>query len=63
MNLVRTMAVEWAPHNIWVNAIAPGSIITPRIPATPERVDIPAKGSFPPNASAQATKSARPRSS
>ena len=49
INLVRTMAVEWAPHNIRVNAIAPGSITTPRIPATPERVErtqqslIPAK--------------------
>lgn len=38
MSLVRTMAVEWAPHDIRVNAIAPGSIITPRIPATPARV-------------------------
>jgi NAD(P)-dependent dehydrogenase (short-subunit alcohol dehydrogenase family) len=36
MNLVRTMAVEWAPHDIRVNAIAPGSIATPRIPDTPE---------------------------
>ncbi|MCE2498805.1 MAG: SDR family oxidoreductase [Nitrosopumilaceae archaeon] len=37
INLVRTMAVEWACHNIRVNAIAPGNINTPRIPATPER--------------------------
>jgi NAD(P)-dependent dehydrogenase (short-subunit alcohol dehydrogenase family) len=36
VNLVRTMAVEWAPHNIRVNAIAPGSIATPRFPETPE---------------------------
>lgn len=38
INLVRTMAVELAPHNIRVNSIAPGSIATPRIPATPKRV-------------------------
>lgn len=38
INLVRTMAVEWAPHNIRVNAIAPGSISTQRMPATPVRV-------------------------
>jgi NAD(P)-dependent dehydrogenase (short-subunit alcohol dehydrogenase family) len=31
------MAVEWAPHNIRVNAVAPGSIITPRIPDSPAR--------------------------
>ena len=49
LNLVRSMAVEWAPHNIRVNAVAPGSIITPRIPASPERLErierslIPAK--------------------
>lgn len=32
MNLVRTMAVEWARQGIRVNAIAPGSIATPRLP-------------------------------
>ena len=47
MNLVRTMAVEWAPHNIRVNAISPGSIITPRIPATPERVERTRRGLIP----------------
>ena len=47
INLVRTMAVEWAPHNIRVNAIAPGSIATPRIPATPERVERTQKGLIP----------------
>lgn len=46
-NLVRTMAVEWAPHNIRVNAIAPGSIITPRIPETPERVKNAQEGLVP----------------
>ena len=47
INLVRTMAVEWAPHNIRVNAIAPGSIITPRIPATPERAERTRQGPIP----------------
>lgn len=47
MNLVRTMAVEWAPYNIRVNAISPGSIITPRIPATPERVERTRQGLIP----------------
>ena len=28
--MVRTLAVEWGPHNIRVNAIAPGTVATPR---------------------------------
>ena len=47
MNLVRSMAVEWAPYSIRVNAVAPGSIITPRIPATPERVERTQRGLIP----------------
>ena len=31
-NLVKTMAVEWSPHGIRANVVAPGAIITPRIP-------------------------------
>jgi len=47
IHLVRIMAVEWAPHNIRVNAVAPGSIATPRIPATPERVERTRRGLIP----------------
>jgi len=35
IHLVRTMALEWAPHNIRINAVAPGTINTPRLPETP----------------------------
>tara|TARA_R110001592_G_scaffold260403_1_gene524964 strand:- start:70965 stop:71774 length:810 start_codon:yes stop_codon:yes gene_type:complete len=31
-NLIKTMTVEWAPHGIRANVVAPGAIITPRIP-------------------------------
>lgn len=34
INLVKTMAVEWAQYGIRANSIAPGSIITPRLPDT-----------------------------
>lgn len=37
ISLVQTMAVEWARHNIRVNAIAPGHIVTPRLYDTPQR--------------------------
>lgn len=32
INLVRTMATEWSPFGVRVNVVAPGPIITPRIP-------------------------------
>ena len=32
INLVRTMAVEWSPYGVRVNVVAPGPIVTPRIP-------------------------------
>ena len=47
INLVRSMAVELAPQNIRVNSVAPGSIATPRIPASPERVKRTAEGLIP----------------
>jgi NAD(P)-dependent dehydrogenase (short-subunit alcohol dehydrogenase family) len=31
--LTQTMAVEWAPHGIRVNAVAPGSVLSPRVAA------------------------------
>ena len=40
ISLVQTMAVEWAPHHIRVNAIAPGHIVTPRMFDTPQRADL-----------------------
>jgi NAD(P)-dependent dehydrogenase (short-subunit alcohol dehydrogenase family) len=38
INLVRTMAQEWAPYGIRANCVAPGGIVTPRIPlGSPEK--------------------------
>jgi NAD(P)-dependent dehydrogenase (short-subunit alcohol dehydrogenase family) len=39
ISTVRTMAVEWSVHNISVNAIAPGHIVTPRLFDTPQRAE------------------------
>jgi NAD(P)-dependent dehydrogenase (short-subunit alcohol dehydrogenase family) len=47
ISLVQTMAVEWAPHHIRVNAIAPGHIVTPRLYNTPQRVDAYAESLIP----------------
>lgn len=35
MHLVKSMATEWGRNGIRANAIAPGSITTPRLPETP----------------------------
>ncbi len=40
MALVRTMSQEWEPHGIRVNAVAPGSVRTPRIMAMRESGEI-----------------------
>ena len=34
VNLVNTMTTEWSPYGIRINCVAPGPIITPRIPHT-----------------------------
>ncbi len=47
ISLVQTMAVEWAPHRIRVNAIAPGHIVTPRLYDTPHRADLYANSLLP----------------
>ena len=47
ISLVQTMAVEWAPHAIRVNAIAPGHIVTPRLFDTPQRSELYAASLLP----------------
>jgi 2-deoxy-D-gluconate 3-dehydrogenase len=47
ISLVQTMAVEWAPHHIRVNAIAPGHIVTPRLFDTPQRAELYAASLLP----------------
>jgi NAD(P)-dependent dehydrogenase (short-subunit alcohol dehydrogenase family) len=34
INLAKTMAVEWGDNGIRVNVVAPGGIVTPRVPVT-----------------------------
>jgi 3-oxoacyl-[acyl-carrier protein] reductase len=38
-NLARTMAVEWSGHGIRVNVVAPGAIVTPRVPYTDDEAE------------------------
>lgn len=47
ISLVQTMAAEWAPHRIRVNAIAPGHIVTPRMFDTPQRAEMYAASLLP----------------
>ena len=41
------MACEWSRYNIRTNAIAPGMIVTPRIPLTLERMEAAKQGLVP----------------
>jgi len=43
MSLVKTMAEEWYAHDVRVNAVAPGSVRTPRILAQQARGDAPSE--------------------
>ncbi len=39
IHLVQTMAIEWAQYGIRVNGVGPGTVVTPRLPDTPERAE------------------------
>ena len=39
INLIRSMASEWGPHGIRVNAAMPGSCAAPRLVSTPDAVE------------------------
>jgi NAD(P)-dependent dehydrogenase (short-subunit alcohol dehydrogenase family) len=43
VNMTRSWAIEWAPHRIRVNAVAPGAVRTPFIAALTEQPDLVAK--------------------
>jgi NAD(P)-dependent dehydrogenase (short-subunit alcohol dehydrogenase family) len=47
MNLVKTMSAEWAPNGIRINAIAPGAMVTPRIPLRDEAEEAAMMSSVP----------------
>jgi len=40
LNMVRTLAVEWAAHGIRINAVTPGSISTPSFPDSEQAREI-----------------------
>ena len=47
VNLVKTMAVEWSGQGIRVNCVAPGGIVTPRIPFAGEEAERKSMGLLP----------------
>jgi 3-oxoacyl-[acyl-carrier protein] reductase len=47
ISLVKTMAVEWGTRGIRVNAVAPGTVVTPRRTETPERAEQVLKSHIP----------------
>ena len=47
MHLVKTMAAEWGRQGIRANAVAPGSITTPRLPETEESRSLMEKSVIP----------------
>ncbi|WIW89417.1 SDR family NAD(P)-dependent oxidoreductase [Sphingobium sp. V4] len=46
-HLVKSMAIEWAEFGIRVNSVAPGTVITPRVPDTPQRTEEVAQSGVP----------------
>ena len=47
VNLVRSMAAEWSQYGVRVNAIAPGAIVTPRIPLGTNEAEAAQMGHIP----------------
>lgn len=55
INLVRSAAIEWAPAGIRVNAVAPGAIVSPRIPLRSDEEELTLMGRVPARARGSAS--------